>query len=75
MLDKLKAKIFPCETRMKEAMTSHNDAVAQNKHAHERLMAVCEGRGRKAENSREYKKPDRRRSFPPLTEGHVVNPR
>ncbi len=52
MLEKLKAKMFPCTERM-------NKAIDDNFKATDRLINACRTPAK----------------FPPLKEGHIVNPR
>lgn len=41
MLDKLKAKIFPCEQQLREVRAEHATAARSNESAHERLKSAC----------------------------------
>lgn len=52
MLEKLKAKMFPCTEKL-------NKAISDNCAATSRLISACNAAPK----------------FPPLKEGHIVNPR
>lgn len=52
MLEKLKARMFPCTEKL-------NKAIADNCQATSRLISACNSANR----------------FPPIKDGHIVNPR
>lgn len=41
MLDKLKAKMFPCEQLLRQVRADHSSAARGNESAHEELKRVC----------------------------------
>lgn len=41
MLDKLKAKLFPCSELLRQVREDHSSAASRNQCAHEELKRVC----------------------------------
>lgn len=41
MLDKLKAKMFPCAEKLRQVRAEHSSAARCNESAHEELKRVC----------------------------------
>lgn len=60
MLDKIKAKIFPCENQLRALRADHASAARSNEFAHEQLRRLCDNMCPK---------------FPPLEAHKIVNPR